>query len=119
MDIKKFAKEKIKRHCTVCNFKLASIALSHSGEVIASATNKRASGVISEFSEHAEEALVRRLKKLSAIERYKYIDVMVLRMKKNGEFGLAKPCPGCYRLLTNYGVRNIYYTDSDGKIILQ
>lgn len=116
MRLEAFAKKKIKDQCTVKSFKLVAIALASSGHVICSATNKRATGGISEFSIHAEEALSQKLRKISAIERYGSIDILVMRVRKDGSFGMAKPCAGCNNLLTRYGIRNINYTDDEGKI---
>lgn len=37
-------------------------------------------------------------------------DVFVVRVKKNGSAGLAKPCPACQRRLKRAGVRRVFYT---------
>jgi len=38
--------------------------------------------------------------------------VFVVRVRNNGEFGLAKPCENCMRFLRSKKVKKIYYTIS-------
>lgn len=91
--------------------KMAAIAISESGEIIASAHNRRVWGEKTRFSDHAEEVLLQKLIKLKAFQRYGKIRILVLRITKKG-FGLAKPCKRCQRQLAKYNVE-IYYTTND------
>lgn len=36
--------------------------------------------------------------------------VFVVRVKANGEFGMAKPCEDCQKILRFKGVKKVYYT---------
>lgn len=101
---------KISKDCDIRRHKLVAIAMSKSGHIIASATNRKASGRVSDFSFHAEEFLVRKLRKLSARERYGPIRVFVARLARSG-WALAKPCDKCHSILTSYGIDDIWYTD--------
>jgi len=87
--------------------------MSKSGKIIASATNRLAEGRISDFSFHAEEFLVKKLRKLSARERYGPIRVLVARLARSG-WALAKPCIGCKNILNAYGIDDVWYTDREG-----
>lgn len=57
---------------------------------------------------HAEARLVRKLTPSSC--------VWVARVRrKDGDWGLAKPCPGCQRLLRSSGVKRVVYTIAPGE----
>lgn len=104
---------KIRKDCDIRRHKLVAIALSKSGHIIASATNRKHSGNVSDYSFHAEEFLVRKLRKLSARERYGSIRILVARLSKSG-WALAKPCNGCQRILKGYGITDVWFTDREG-----
>lgn len=36
------------------------------------------------------------------------------RVSRNGLISLSKPCPGCYRMLLNYGFKKVVYTTPQG-----
>ena len=112
-----FCKNKINRDCDIKRHKLAAIAFSKSGNIIASAVNRKGAGYISDFSFHAEEYLVKKLHKLRARERFGFIRVLVVRMGRATPWALAKPCNGCRNILNNYGVTEVHYTDSFGRIL--
>ena len=38
--------------------------------------------------------------------------IYILRIKRNGEIGFAKPCATCLYLLRLAGIKRVYYTDS-------
>lgn len=40
--------------------------------------------------------------------------IFVARIKANGDFAMAKPCPVCRRVLDYYNIENVYYTGRDG-----
>jgi deoxycytidylate deaminase len=68
---------------------------------------------------HAEtQAIVNALRFLSLDELLK-TDLYICRMKNiNGNmvYGLAKPCDGCMRAITEFGIKNVYFTTDEGKI---
>lgn len=105
--------KKIAKDCDIRRHKLVAIAMSKSGHIIASATNRKHQGNISDYSYHAEEFLVRKLRRLSARERFGHIRVLVARLSRSG-WALAKPCSGCKRILNNYGINDVWYTDRNG-----
>lgn len=100
--------QKTARYANVKRAKVAAIAISHSGEIIASAHNRRVEGDPDKWTEHAEEVLLAKLVKLKAFDRYDKIKIFVLRVTNKG-FGMAKPCRRCRAQLDNYDVQ-VYYT---------
>ena len=42
---------------------------------------------------------------------FRDVSLYVYREYKSGELALARPCPSCMKLLTELGIRNIYYTN--------
>ncbi len=112
-----FCKEKIEKDCDVKRHKHAALAFSKSGYLIAAAVNKRAAGHVSDYSFHAEEYLIRKLRKISARERFGYIRILVVRMPKGQEWGMSKLCKGCQRLIKAYGIEDVSYTSEDGSIV--
>lgn len=105
----KLRKSDIRRHKVV--------AMAFSGQyMVAGAVNLAGSGKVSSFSFHAEELLINKLRKIKALERFGRISVLVMRLKKTGEWGMARPCRNCTRLMSNYGVSDVVYTDFDGSI---
>jgi len=112
-----FCHKKIQRDCDVKSFRLCALAFSQSGHLIASATNRtHGDGVVSDHSLHAEEFLVKKLKKIKSIERGSYISVLVVRWSKKKGWTMAKPCRGCEKLMRDYGITEISYTDETGNI---
>jgi len=41
-------------------------------------------------------------------------DVIVLRVKKSGTYGIAKPCAKCEKALRKAGIKRVYYTCEEG-----
>jgi len=99
---------KTARYGNVRKAKMAAIAISQSGEIIASAHNRRVYGHPTKWTDHAEEALLRKLLKMKAFQRYGKIRIFVMRVMKDG-WGLAKPCRKCQQQLAKYDVE-VYYT---------
>lgn len=118
MTILELCKIKINRSCNVKRHKHCAMAFSKSGKLITSATNViHNEGNVSNYSFHAEEYLINKLRRIHAKERFGYIRILVVRMPKGQEWGLSKPCPGCERLIKAYGINDISYTSEDGSII--
>ncbi len=64
-------------------------------------------------SRHAEvDAVVDALRRYPASE-LKGADILVVRLKKDGSYGLALPCEDCYQVLTNIGIRRIIFTTNE------
>lgn len=43
--------------------------------------------------------------------------IFVERYRCDGTIGNAKPCPICREVMTLYGVKQLWYTDTDGNVI--
>lgn len=93
------------------NFMIGAAAIRSDGTVVRSYN-----GPVIMYSEthktfpqaHAEARLSRKLDKGSV--------VFVCRVRTNGEFAMAKPCPDCMRALAARGVKKVYYTVDDNRI---
>lgn len=98
---------KVARYSNVKRAKVSAIAFSHSGEIIATAHNRRISGHVGKFTQHAEENLIYKLNRLKAFERFKNITILVIRVNTGG-LSMAKPCSQCSKLLSRYQVKILY-----------
>lgn len=102
--------------------KLSAIAFSKNGTIIASAVNKRiitSFHIVDKYTIHAEEALVQKLWNVKARERFKEIYILVSRCRREFKkwiWDMAKPCPDCEHLLSQYGVDGVFYTSENGDI---
>ncbi len=105
---------KIAKYSNVKRGKISAIALSHSGEIIATAHNRRIYGIKNKFTQHAEENLIHKLNKLKAFERFKNITILIIRINIFG-ISMAKPCWKCQKFLKQYPV-HILYSGWDGQI---
>lgn len=105
---------KIAAYGNVKRGKVSAIAFSHSGEIIASAHNRRVCGKPGIWTQHAEENLLRKLNKLKAFDRFKNITILVIRVNTFG-LSMAKPCCKCSKLLSNYPVK-VQYSGWDQQI---
>lgn len=45
---------------------------------------------------------------------FKNVDLYIYREYKNNELALSRPCASCMRLITELGIKNIYYTNLGG-----
>lgn len=105
---------KVAKYSNVKRGKLAAIAFSHSGEIIATAHNRRFSGQTGKFTQHAEEVILLKLNKLKAFDRFKNITILIIRITSYG-VSMAKPCKRCQQLLKKYPIK-ILYADWKGSI---
>lgn len=62
---------------------------------------------------HAEVSCLKPLIGRTDIE-FKNVDLYVYREYHNNELALSRPCIGCMKLISDLGVRNIYYTNHCG-----
>ena len=85
------------------------VALSmFNGNVVAVRANSRGSGECSQYSHHAEERAAK------AMRGYGWWDIVVLRFRKDGSLGMAKPCLGCDKILKKAGVDKVQYSTGQG-----
>jgi len=106
--------KKIALYSNVKKAKVAAIAFSKNGSILAYAHNRRVSGDQSKWTEHAEEVLIAKLHKINAFHRYGPITILVIRVNKFG-ISMAKPCNKCQRLLTKNNIK-IMYSNWQGEI---
>lgn len=91
-----------------------AIAFKKNGSFITSATNQLIKGQNNKFSLHSEEALILKLKKIKAKERFGPVTVLIMRWSPSIQWTLSKPCKTCRRLLEEYGINNILFTTNEG-----
>lgn len=117
--IEKIGLDKIRRHCTVDRGRHVAFAFLQSGHILCVETNRRsATGNITPFSVHAEEFLIKKLRKMRVRERLGIVDILVVRWDKMGGWKMSKPCEKCENMMRKYGVRRIFYSGTGGDIIL-
>lgn len=88
----------------------------HKGKVIAKGYNHHIDYYNHLWSIHAEIDAIRKLKKLNI--NYFECDMYVIRLSPKGELKLSKPCENCMKTITEYRIRNIYYSiHKDDEII--
>lgn len=68
--------------------------------------------------DHAEVAVYKKF--LIDLKYYKgkinNIDILVIRISKNGKLGNSKPCKNCTKYLYEKGVRKVFYSNFFGEI---
>lgn len=62
---------------------------------------------------HAEIACLNMIKPYQEIP-FKDLELYVVRVRKDGNFGLARPCSACMNLIMSKGIRKIYYSTNYG-----
>lgn len=60
---------------------------------------------------HAEQASI-----LAAKRNLKGTSMLIVRINKNGVLGMAKPCDMCRGFIETVGIKEIYYSTSNGEI---
>lgn len=64
---------------------------------------------------HAETSCLKSLINRRDIE-FKNVDLYIYRAYQNNELALSRPCPSCMKLISELGIRNIYYTGNKSYI---
>ncbi len=67
-----------------------------------------------EGSLHAEEAALLQAVKKHGVAQLHGATIHVVRLSKSDQLALAKPCKHCETLLRNFGIKEVYYSTSDG-----
>lgn len=69
-----------------------------------------------EDANHALHAEVMCLKPLVGRKYidFRYVDLYIYRAGCHGDLMLSRPCPSCLKLITELGIRNIYFTNYGG-----
>ncbi len=103
-------------YANVKRAKICAIAITPSGRVVAVANNRRTDGDKNRWTEHAEECLIKKIKRTKAIDRFGKLIIIVMRINSRG-IVMAKPCNKCRSLLAKLGDKiTVYYTDNNGRI---
>lgn len=63
---------------------------------------------------HAEMMSILKIRNIEI--DWKKVNMFIYREHKNGKTALAKPCKACKQAIKDTGIKNIYYTSSDGYI---
>lgn len=61
---------------------------------------------------HAEISCINKLKSLDV--NYKDLELYIVRIRRDGNYGLARPCPACFNYILSKGIHNIYYSTNYG-----
>lgn len=61
---------------------------------------------------HAEIACVNMIKDSNI--NFKDVELYIVRLRKNYEYGLARPCAACMNLIKSKGIRKIYFSTNTG-----
>lgn len=88
-------------------FRLAAIGWRADGVIV---TARNGSSIEPNVGSHAEARLAKKLTPGSV--------VLVVRIKRDGTLGSAKPCRACRSILRSVGVESVYYSGLDGEIHL-
>ena len=54
---------------------------------------------------------------MNSKEKRKNYDILVIRINREGKLCNSRPCNQCIITLKNIGVKKVYYSNDDGKII--
>lgn len=61
---------------------------------------------------HAEIACLSMIKEHDI--NYKDLELYIVRLRRDRDYGLARPCAACMNLIMNKGIRRIYYSTNVG-----
>lgn len=62
---------------------------------------------------HAEIDAINKAAKLLSEKQFKKSHLYVVRVKKDGSLGLAKPCNGCQKCIDHYNINTVEYTSNE------
>jgi hypothetical protein len=74
------------------------------------------------YYEHAEVSAIKKLPPNCCKKRKIKIDILVIRVTKTGALCNSKPCFKCLEHMSKlryYVVKNVYYSTSDGQIVME
>lgn len=61
---------------------------------------------------HAEITAIKRI--TSRDIEWNLVSVYVVRLMKDGTYGISRPCDACMHYIKSKGIRHLYYSTSDG-----
>jgi len=59
---------------------------------------------------HAETCAIKNALKKIKLEDFSKATLYILRVKKNGEWGLAKPCTACKNAIVQFNIKRVVYS---------
>lgn len=59
---------------------------------------------------HAEVDAINKATKILNKNELAKATLVVLRIKKDGSYGMAKPCEGCQDCINHYNIKKVFYT---------
>lgn len=74
------------------------------------------------WTTHAEQGAIMKLPKEKG-RKPRPVDVLVIRVNKNGRLGMSRPCANCIHCMAmkapelGYRIKHVYYSDRDGNIV--
>jgi tRNA(Arg) A34 adenosine deaminase TadA len=72
---------------------------------------------------HAEVDAIRNALRLITPEQLKQCDLHIVRVKRphiasnRWVYGLAKPCAGCSNIIKSYGIKRVFWSEDESKIL--
>lgn len=99
-------------------FKVGCVILDKKGNVIAEGYNQKKTHPMQyKYAErNNREKKIYLHAEISALVkcRAEPHEIIVVRVKKDGSYGLAKPCPICMSAIMESGIKNIVYSTDEG-----
>ena len=65
-----------------------------------------------EHSVHAEIACLNQIRHMDV--KWSKVKLYIYRLRKDGKFGMCRPCVACMAAIKDIGIKNIYYTSDSG-----
>lgn len=62
---------------------------------------------------HSEMDIVSKLVRAGRMKQLKGASMLVLRLKRDGSYGLALPCNNCFSVLQSVGIKRIIFSTDD------
>lgn len=61
---------------------------------------------------HAEISCLNSIRHLNI--NFSKVKLYIYRIRRDQDYGMARPCPSCMAAIKDLGIKNIYYTSNDG-----
>lgn len=109
----------VARESTDFRERIGAVVVDKKGRVLSTGYNIRKTHPFQyKFAQHInEEAIYLHAETAALVKcRKKPHAIYVGRLKKDDSTGLAKPCPICMGAIVESGIKEVYYTNDDGKI---
>lgn len=93
-------------------YRVGAVLVKH-GNIVSTGANS--------YKTHPKMGLKTLHAEIAALIGVRYRDIsgsimFVSRINKTGDHGMARPCETCRTILSEYGIKKVYYTDHMGKV---